>query len=536
MGDRGFVAYHKALFSVLFRRDNRHLSIRGRLQISLLALSAVLIFSTFFLLTSLGMLPSVKNDVEEHLIAELDAYEQHLHSYFGNTAGMGVNMSRRLSDELSHELALHKASIADASDNPKLLLALEERIYSVLQNTLISADCSGAFVMLDATVNSSLPDAHLSRAGVYLKLANISKHNAIAPDLLFVRGMHEIGTKHKHIFHNKWELEFSIQRWNMYEELKKKAQPDLTKCYMVTPRVHLQGTWETMMLFLVPILDGRGGFLGLCGLEINSLYYKLALSSHAFTKQFTGLIACRDGDRLLPGTGLESGTLHGYFAGIQPSPMQIERYGGLNRYESASGSFIGLDRAIALSPLDGANRWVTAVFIPEKLYSFNLHMQYLKVFALFACVLFIAYLFCYRIGRRYIDPILDGIDSFTSGASERTAIPEIDDLIVYLSREEQKKRPPEDIPPIDFKTFSANVELLSKAERAVFDLYMKGLSAPDIANQLCLSMNTIKSHNKRIYKKLNVSSRKELLFFAKMMTLAREDMESSGGSAQEGKA
>ncbi|MBQ8173489.1 MAG: hypothetical protein IJ034_06085, partial [Mailhella sp.] len=178
MGDRGFVAYHKALFSVLFRRDNRHLSIRGRLQISLLALSAALIFSTFFLLTSLGMLPSVKNDVEEHLIAELDAYEQHLHSYFGNTAGMGVNMSRRLSDELSHELALHKASIADASDNPKLLLALEERIYSVLQNTLISADCSGAFVMLDATVNSSLPDAHLSRAGVYLKLANISKHNA----------------------------------------------------------------------------------------------------------------------------------------------------------------------------------------------------------------------------------------------------------------------------------------------------------------------------------------------------------------------
>ena len=80
------------------------------------------------------------------------------------------------------------------------------------------------------------------------------------------------------------------------------------------------------------------------------------------------------------------------------------------------------------------------------------------------------------------------------------------------------------------------MELLSKAERAVFDLYMKGLSAPDIANQLCLSMNTIKSHNKRIYKKLNVSSRKELLFFAKMMTLAREDMESSGGSTQEGKA
>ena len=76
---------------------------------------------------------------------------------------------------------------------------------------------------------------------------------------------------------------------------------------------------------------------------------------------------------------------------------------------------------------------------------------------------------------------------------------------------------------IDFKTIAANVELLSKAERAVFDLYMKGFSAPDIANQLYISINTIKSHNKRIYKKLNVSSRKELLFFARMMNLVEQN-------------
>jgi DNA-binding NarL/FixJ family response regulator len=56
---------------------------------------------------------------------------------------------------------------------------------------------------------------------------------------------------------------------------------------------------------------------------------------------------------------------------------------------------------------------------------------------------------------------------------------------------------------------------------------MKGLSAPDIADKLHISMNTIKSHNKRIYKKLNVSSRKELLFFARMMNLAEVDENSS---------
>ena len=203
--------------------------------------------------------------------------------------------------------------------------------------------------------------------------------------------------------------------------------------------------------------------------------------------------------------------------------MLVESQGDLNLYESEVGSFVGLERRIALSPLDGKRHWVTAVFMPEGIYAFNNQMQYLKVFVFFMGFFVAAYLLCYRIGRRFIDPILDGIDAFTRGDSERTEIPEIDDLIVFLSREEQKKAPAEESQHIDFKTFAANVELLSKAERAVFDLYMKGFSAPDIANQLYISINTIKSHNKRIYKKLNVSSRKELLFFARMMNLAEAD-------------
>ena len=90
MGNRGFIAYHKALFGVLFHREGRPLSIRGRLQLSLLALSAALIFCTFFLLSALNLLPTGKNDLDHNIIAELDAYEQNLHRYFSNTAGMEI--------------------------------------------------------------------------------------------------------------------------------------------------------------------------------------------------------------------------------------------------------------------------------------------------------------------------------------------------------------------------------------------------------------------------------------------------------------
>ena len=64
--------------------------------------------------------------------------------------------------------------------------------------------------------------------------------------------------------------------------------------------------------------------------------------------------------------------------------------------------------------------------------------------------------------------------------------------------------------------FNQNIEKLSKAEAAVFTLYLEGFSAPEVAERLFVSMNTIKTHNKNIYQKLNVSSLKELMVYSQM--------------------
>jgi DNA-binding NarL/FixJ family response regulator len=68
-----------------------------------------------------------------------------------------------------------------------------------------------------------------------------------------------------------------------------------------------------------------------------------------------------------------------------------------------------------------------------------------------------------------------------------------------------------------FYTFKRNVTRLSQAEEAVYTLYSEGYSAAQIAEKLFVSINTIKSHNKNIYKKLNVTSLKELMVYANMM-------------------
>lgn len=48
-------------------------------------------------------------------------------------------------------------------------------------------------------------------------------------------------------------------------------------------------------------------------------------------------------------------------------------------------------------------------------------------------------------------------------------------------------------------------------------MYIRGYKAQEIADELHLSINTIKTHNRRIFAKLNVSTRKELLVYLDMM-------------------
>jgi len=514
-----FFEYHKKLFSLLRTQDSTILSFRGRLRSYILLLCSVLLGCTFFLMGSLGLLPSEKNDTAAQLEVLLEDYDKRIALHFNRMAGHGVRLSQLLSAALEQELSDRGAKFSDLSDNLELIKALEERSYEILEQTLRFAGSSGVFVVFDATVNTSVPNAHLSRAGVYLKLANIHNCDPIAPILLFARGMHEVGSLHGHDFHNRWTLEFSLDRLGMFETMKKQASADLSQCFYFSPRLNFEGTWENMMLLGVPLMSRKGEFMGICGLEINSLYFRLAFPLDASPLPLvTGLLTCREGNFLAPVKGLNSGAYADNFTASFSEPLKTDWGGRLNRYVSEQGAFVGVERNISLSPLDDGNHWVTALLVPESTHRLSVHLKYLKIAVFSVVFLVLAYILCYLISRRFINPILEKIDAITAGKAERTEIPEIDDLIEYLSREETSARVQETLPDMTgYHTFLANIETLSKAERAVFDLYVEGFSAPEIAERLHVTIHTIKSHNRRIYAKLNISSRKELLLFVNMM-------------------
>ena len=68
-----------------------------------------------------------------------------------------------------------------------------------------------------------------------------------------------------------------------------------------------------------------------------------------------------------------------------------------------------------------------------------------------------------------------------------------------------------------FENFSYGFRELTPAERHIYGLYIEGKTTAEIREELNITENTLKYHNKNIYSKLGVSSKKELLEVAKMI-------------------
>jgi LuxR family maltose regulon positive regulatory protein len=71
----------------------------------------------------------------------------------------------------------------------------------------------------------------------------------------------------------------------------------------------------------------------------------------------------------------------------------------------------------------------------------------------------------------------------------------------------------------DINSSQALVEPLSQQEARVLKLLVAGLSNGEIASELIVSTNTVKTHVKSIYRKLNIRSREEARIVVKELKL-----------------
>lgn len=100
-------------------------------------------------------------------------------------------------------------------------------------------------------------------------------------------------------------------------------------------------------------------------------------------------------------------------------------------------------------------------------------------------------------------------------------------LGLYIMLQEVQSAPapaPVALPPQTFvpdqeqlAVFRQGLQQLTNTERNVYSLYLQGLGTQDVLQSLHIKENTLKYHNRNIYSKLGVSSRKQLLQIAKFI-------------------
>ena len=75
-----------------------------------------------------------------------------------------------------------------------------------------------------------------------------------------------------------------------------------------------------------------------------------------------------------------------------------------------------------------------------------------------------------------------------------------------------------------YETFVKGIDRLTSTEHIIYDSYVARLTTKEVMANLNITENTLKYHNKNIYSKLGVSSRKELLEIYKQLIYVKEQM------------
>ncbi|NLA86444.1 MAG: hypothetical protein GX847_04010, partial [Clostridiales bacterium] len=410
-----------------------------------LTMSRRLFFYTFTLFLLIGTILAgcimlsgrfqvVERSTASMLETQLSVYEQNIRIHFDHTAALGLNMSADLSIQLEEWLEQEGFEFEDLNGNPDAIAQLELFLYSTLHQSIALTDCSGVYFLLDVTANPDLPGADRSKSGLYLKIANLNVVHPINMKLLQYRGSTAVGNNNGLEYHNMWALEYNADDFPNYDLVMSHANADLNSCYLFTDSMKLPGTWEKAMLLCVPIVSDSGDIYGICGFEISQLFYKLYYAHASANSRLSGILTMAGEDGLRADSGLESGTLLGYFANLTGT-LSISNGPGFQIFDSGEHQLAGLKKSIKLSPVRGEH--TLAVMIPKADYE-ALRMRNIQENAvIIILIIFVTALGSIQMSRLYVKPILAGLSQVRSqGTCDITNIREIDDLLEYLSQKD----------------------------------------------------------------------------------------------------
>jgi DNA-binding CsgD family transcriptional regulator len=438
-------------------------------------------------------------------------------------------LSRNI-EEKSQELSIPVSELAKHPDKLEKIISDQ---FDITYFFLEKSKSSGIFFVLDATVNPTLYNSQNSKAGLYLKNMEPNIINSSHPNIIVLRGFPSLGRKNSLSLHTQWKMEFDVSNASYYhlpmEAARSNPQLPLSRLYYWTPVLSLPGTSEESMICSAPLIDSQGNVFGVCGLDISKMLFKLAYKPPISDyNSLIYILASYNGSIINLREAMIAGAYSSRIMSKRESPLSISQTKGTfhSYHQGEDNSFWGLHTPIHMYP-EGSSfadqQWIAVVMIPEEDIVLSMTRFNMLLISLLLILVIVGIAASLIISKRFLKPISKGLELIKSedlSKAPRTNIPEIDDLIEFLAHRNQKLYEGAKQKNLSFTLldeFARNTESLSPSERSVYELYAQGYTAKEIAETLCLSINTIKTHSKHIYAKLNITSRAELLLYVNLL-------------------
>ncbi len=523
----------------------------------LVTISLVLVFT--LLMSLFGITGRNGKAVENHIDTELSIITDKINDDFGRISLGGITIAEEIAERSDDFFAEQGISASDLAAHPELIEPLLSEHIRTLITTVNDRYCGGAFIMLDATISPTASNAEHAKAGIFIKKTQPTATDSVGVQLHYLRGPASLARENDIMLLGQWKMEFDITDQDFFTELMQTARENpelpLSRLYYWSGRVVLKSDSEAGFLLCVPLRAKDGTVFGLCGIQVSDRMFKSFYTPEGgdFENIFTvmspecenGLCASRG---LIAGNYYLTGNHWNFDLNIEDTHEGFVHYGG------DAGSYGGKVSFVRLYPNGSPfedEAWQVAILMPKDLLH-NAVKGNVTYFTVTVIVLLaISVLASIFVSKHYLKPVNRAIESIKNnphGALESDSrYVEISDLFEFLASKDQENEErlrrlheektateahservqthishltEERMPQVsneEFEFFMQCLHTLTAKEREIFDLYLEGKKAKDIMELANINQNTLKYHNRNIYSKLGISSRKQLLEYAVLM-------------------
>jgi len=532
------------MWNVIRHIQAEGVSIRRRF-VDYIISAIVLVLSLILLLLNLfGVMNPTGARILDVLDKQLFSYADSIKREYDKAAAHAISFSEQLETKLQNYLTEENLTFEELKNNAEKLSSLQKVLYDTVYLNMQLAPTSGAFYILDTTVNSRSEDPLFN--GIYLKYINLYSESTVNNEITLYRGSFSTAKEGNVTFHSGWNNEMRTDFFDACEY----AFDDGVH-YILSSAVEIPDTWERARYVYVPIHDPKDNIIGVCGFEINDMYFQL--SKKANDDELGPLV----GALLDEKQGIYTGQFNSNrYNTAEFENVRITEKSGNAAFDFGTERCIGKIRSVTL----GGGTFTAALMITEAQFDALVRRGQLKTTGIILAVVLIMFAYCLFMSKKYVAPILSKINriKYSEDPGEQLRIREFDDLFAFIEEktsihEEQLKKLEEakiaaeeearrareafekaleeyelakneilhlseesknEIVLEEYEYFICNLKTLTPQEMRIYELYLEGKTTAEIAAIIGIKDNTMKYHNKNIYSKLGVTSRKQFLRFA----------------------